>query len=278
MGSKAGAGNGPGDGRRVPGDSRKLPPDAAGREKAVSRRGAAPPPSNGEGSSDMGRVIVITGVTRGLGRALAEEFIAGGHVVAGCGRDARRIAELQERYGTPHLLAAVDVQEEAAVRRWAGDVLARLGPPDLLINNAAVMARPAPLWQLPAEEFRRSFAVNVAGMFYVLQAFLPAMVERRRGVIVNLSSTWGRSTAPRVATYCATKYAVEGLTLALAQELPRGMAAIPLNPGIIDTDMLRSIWGANAGRYPKAEAWAKRAAPFLLQLSADDNGKSLTVP
>jgi NAD(P)-dependent dehydrogenase (short-subunit alcohol dehydrogenase family) len=226
----------------------------------------------------MGRVIVITGVTRGLGRALFEEFAAGGHILAGCGRDSARIAELQERYPSPHLLATVDVQDAAAVARWAGDVLARLGPPDLLINNAAVMIRPAPLWQVPVNEFRRSFEVNVQGMFHVLQAFLPAMVERRRGVIVNLSSAWGRSTAPRVATYCATKYAVEGLTLALAQELPRGMAAIPLNPGIIDTDMLRSIWGANAGRYPKAEVWAKRAAPFLLQLSADDNGKSLTVP
>jgi len=271
MGSNAGAWNCPGDDRRVALETGDL-------EEATCRSGLALPPPSGERPSDMGRVIVITGVTRGLGRALAEEFIAGGHVLAGCGRDAGRIAELQARYGTPHLFAAVDVQEEAAVRRWAGDVLARLGPPDLLINNAAVMARPAPLWQLPTEEFRRSFQVNVVGLFYVLQAFLPAMVERRSGVIVNLSSAWGRSTAPRVATYCATKYAVEGLTLALAQELPRGMAAIPLNPGIIDTDMLRSIWGANAGRYPKAEAWAKRAAPFLLQLSADDNGKSLTVP
>jgi len=86
-----------------------------------------------------------------------------------------------------------------------------------------------------------------------------------------------RSTAPEVAPYCASKYAVEGLTLAMAQELPKGMAAVPLNPGIINTDMLQSAWGDGADRYPSAEQWAKRAAPFLLSLGAKDNGKSLSV-
>jgi NAD(P)-dependent dehydrogenase (short-subunit alcohol dehydrogenase family) len=103
------------------------------------------------------------------------------------------------------------------------------------------------------------------------------MVERGTGVIVNLSSGWGRSTSAEVAPYCATKYAVEGMTLALAKELPRGMAAVPLNPGVIDTDMLRQAWADGAAAYPKAAAWAERAAPFLLQLGAKDNGKSLSV-
>jgi NAD(P)-dependent dehydrogenase (short-subunit alcohol dehydrogenase family) len=67
------------------------------------------------------------------------------------------------------------------------------------------------------------------------------------------------------------------LTLALAQELPKGMAAVPLNPGVIDTDMLRQAWADGASAYPSAEEWANRAAPFLLQLGPKDNGKSLTV-
>jgi NAD(P)-dependent dehydrogenase (short-subunit alcohol dehydrogenase family) len=96
-------------------------------------------------------------------------------------------------------------------------------------------------------------------------------------VIVNLSSGWGRSTSPEVAPYCATKYAVEGLTLALAQELPGGMAAVPLNPGVIDTDMLRQAWSDGAASYPKPDQWAKKAAPFLLALGPKDNGRSLTV-
>ena len=103
------------------------------------------------------------------------------------------------------------------------------------------------------------------------------MVERSSGVIVNLSSGWGRSTAAGVAPYCATKYAMEGLTLALSQDLPGGMAAVPLNPGIIDTDMLRQAWGAGASSFPNAEQWAKRAAPFLLNLGPKDNGRSLSV-
>lgn len=120
--------------------------------------------------------------------------------------------------------------------------------------------------------------MNINGIFHVIRHFVPAMVERASGVIVNFSSGWGRSTSPEVAPYCATKWAVEGLTRALAQELPRGMAAVPLNPGVIDTDMLRSCWGSGAGSFPKAESWAQQAVPFLLSLDATDNGQPLTVP
>jgi NAD(P)-dependent dehydrogenase (short-subunit alcohol dehydrogenase family) len=103
-------------------------------------------------------------------------------------------------------------------------------------------------------------------------------VARKQGVIVNFSSGWGRSTSPEVAPYCASKWAIEGLTQALAQELPPGMAAVPLNPGIIDTDMLRSCFGEGAAGYPSPEEWAQVAVPFLLGLGSKDNGKPLTVP
>jgi NAD(P)-dependent dehydrogenase (short-subunit alcohol dehydrogenase family) len=171
----------------------------------------------------------------------------------------------------------VDVSDPIVVAEWAASVLGTIGPPDLLINNAALMNNPAPLWEIPVDEFNALIDVNVRGVFNVIRGFVPAMVKRRNGVIVNLSSGWGRSTSPDVAPYCATKYAVEGLTLALAQELPKGMAAVPLNPGVIDTDMLRQAWAEGASAYPKAEAWAKRAAPFLLGLGAKDNGRSLSV-
>jgi NAD(P)-dependent dehydrogenase (short-subunit alcohol dehydrogenase family) len=104
------------------------------------------------------------------------------------------------------------------------------------------------------------------------------MVERSSGVIVNFSSGWGRSADAEVAPYCATKWAIEGLTQSLAQELPSGMAAVPLNPGIIDTEMLRSTFGGSASAYPSAAQWAKRAAPFLLGLGPKDNGRQLTAP
>lgn len=224
-----------------------------------------------------GRLILLTGATRGLGRALVPHFAAAGHTVLGCGRSASHIAELKKLFPSAHDFETVDVADDNAVGLWAARLLKEFGPPDLLINNAAVMNRTAPLWQIPATEFDRLIDVNIKGVTNVIRHFVPTMVQRSRGVIVNLSSGWGRSTSPEVAPYCASKWAIEGLTQALAQELPRGMAAVPLNPGIIDTDMLRSCWSESAGSFPKAEDWAKTAAPFLLGLGARDNGKSLTV-
>ncbi len=223
------------------------------------------------------RVIVLTGATRGLGRALVQPFVELGHVVIGCGRSAPAIAELGERFRPPHDFTVLDVTQADLVQAWGERILAGQGAPDLLINNAAVINRSAPLWEVPREEFEQVIDVNIKGVANVLRAYLPAMVERRRGVIVNLSSGWGRSTAADVAPYCATKWAIEGLTQALAQELPAGMAAIPLNPGIIDTEMLRSCFGGSAAHYPSAEEWSQRAVPFLLRLGPSDNGKALTV-
>lgn len=221
--------------------------------------------------------IVMTGVTRGLGRALVEEFIRGGHTVLGCGRSGEAIFDLRMSHQAPHDFSVVDVALDNKVALWAAKVLESDTPPDLLINNAGVMNRTAPLWELDDREFTKVIDVNVRGVANVIRHFVPAMVARKAGVIVNLSSGWGRSTSPEVSAYCASKYAIEGLTLALAQELPAGMAAVPLNPGVIDTDMLRSCWAEGAGNYPKADAWAKAAAPFILQLGPKDNGRSLTV-
>jgi NAD(P)-dependent dehydrogenase (short-subunit alcohol dehydrogenase family) len=224
----------------------------------------------------MPRIILITGVTRGLGRALAEWYIANGHTVIGCGRSAE-VLNLRFTHPAPHDFSALDVADEGKVALWAEKVLAVHGAPDLLINNAALMNTPAPLWQVPAREFNQLIDVNIKGVANVIRHFVPAMVARKSGVIVNLSSGWGRSTSPEVAPYCASKYAMEGLTKALAQELPAGMAAVPLNPGVIDTDMLRQAWSDGAASYPKAEAWAKVAAPYILKLGPKDSGQSVSV-
>lgn len=225
-----------------------------------------------------GRRIVITGAGRGLGRAMAAGFAALGHTVIGCSRQPEHVESLRKELDLPHRFEAVDVTEDAAVGRWAQGVLADGGPPDLLLNNAAVVNQNAVLWEVPPDEFSRVIDVNIKGIYHVLRHFAPAMVAAQRGVIVNFSSGWGRSTSPEVAPYCATKYAVEGLTLALAQELPGSMCAVPLNPGIINTDMLQSCFGENAAEYPTPEKWARKAVPFLLGLGPKDNGKPLSVP
>jgi NAD(P)-dependent dehydrogenase (short-subunit alcohol dehydrogenase family) len=224
----------------------------------------------------MKKTILITGLTKGLGRALAEWYIANGHTVVGCGRSAE-VLNLRFTHPAPHDFAAVDVSDENKVAMWAEKVIATHGAPDILVNNAALMNTPAPLWKVPAAEFNKLIDVNVKGVATVIRHFVPAMIARKTGVIVNLSSGWGRSTSPEVAPYCASKFAVEGLTQALAQELPPGMAAVPLNPGVIDTDMLRQAWSEGAASYPKADAWAAVAAPFILKLGAKDNGRSLSV-
>ncbi|MEO6993604.1 MAG: SDR family NAD(P)-dependent oxidoreductase [Lacunisphaera sp.] len=220
--------------------------------------------------------ILITGVTRGLGRALAEWYIANGHTVIGCGRSAE-ILNLRFSYGAPHDFTALDVTEENRVALWSEKVLAVHGAPELLINNAALMNQPAPLWKVPSAEFNKLIDVNIKGVANVLRHFVPAMIAAKKGVIVNFSSGWGRSTSADVAPYCASKFAIEGLTKALAQELPQGMAAVPFNPGVIDTDMLRQAWSDGAASYPKAEEWAKIAAPFILSLGPKDNGASVSV-
>ncbi len=225
-----------------------------------------------------GKVILITGVTHGLGRAMMDEFARLGHTVLGCGRTEAELARLRRAFGPPHDFCRVNVATDAEVQAWAGRLLASHGPPDWLLNNAAVVNREAPLWEFTAREFGELVDVNLKGIVNVIRHFVPAMVKRRSGVIVNFSSGWGRSTDAGFAPYCATKWAIEGLTQALAQELPRGMAAIPLNPGIINTPMLQSCFGVSAAGYPTAPEWAKIAVPFLLRLGPGDNGKPLTVP
>jgi NAD(P)-dependent dehydrogenase (short-subunit alcohol dehydrogenase family) len=155
--------------------------------------------------------------------------------------------------------------------------LERVGVPDLVVNNAAVINRNRRLWEVSGEDFDEVMRVNVSGTANVIRHFVPAMVGRGSGVVVNFSSGWGRSTSADVAPYCASKWAIEGLTQSMAQELPGGMAAVALNPGIIDTDMLRSCFGAGAGGYPGAEEWGRSAVPFILGLGPRQNGQSLTV-
>lgn len=203
--------------------------------------------------------------------------------MAGCARDAAALDRLQKALPAPsggraHDFRPVEIGDETEVAAWAKHLLQEGWEPDLILNNAAIIARPAPLWEVPSADIEQVLRVNVVGTIQVIRHFLPALLQQGRGVIVNFSSGWGRSTSPEVATYCASKWAIEGLTAALAQELPQGIAAVALNPGVIATDMLKECWGDAALAYPSPENWIKVAGPFLSKLSAQDNGRALTVP
>ncbi|HSI62564.1 MAG TPA: SDR family oxidoreductase, partial [Candidatus Saccharimonadia bacterium] len=210
--------------------------------------------------------------------AMVAEFAAAGWTVAGCGRNTEAISALRAEFPAPHYFQGADVAAEEDVMNFCEEILRRHGPPDLLLNNAALINNSNPIWEVSAKEFSNVIDVNIKGPASMMRHLIQPMMKRGAGVIVNFSSGWGRSTSPEVAPYCATKYAIEGLSQAVAQETNGTVAVVALNPGIIDTEMLRSSFGADASHYPKADAWAKRAVPYLMKLGLKDNGKSLTAP
>ena len=226
---------------------------------------------------ENGKRVVITGASRGLGRAMAKEFARLGHIVAACSRSEKGMLKLSKDLGGSHNCSVVDVIDDKAVANWAANVVEDFGAPDFILNNAAIINRNKFLWDIPAQEFDEIIDVNIKGVTNVIRHFIPSMARRDEGVIINFSSGWGRSASPEVAPYCATKWAIEGLTQALAQELPSGMAAIPVNPGVINTDMLRSCFGPAAADFQKPEEWAKTAVPFFLNLGPSHNGRAMTV-
>ena len=224
------------------------------------------------------KTVVISGSTSGLGKEMSIEFAKRGWLVAGLGKTKAKVDEMTKIMGVKHQIKECDVSCNKSVKSFSENIIKKLGVPELLINNAAVMNAPKPLWEVPREEFDHLTHVNINGVANMIRHFLPSMLEKRKGLIINLSSGWGRSTSPDVAPYCATKWAIEGLSAALAQELPDGMGCIALNPGVIDTDMLRKCWGNGAELYQKPGEWAKLAVPFIESLTHQDNGKQMSAP
>jgi len=222
--------------------------------------------------------VLITGVSRGLGRAMLHAFAAQGMVVCGCCRSKQIAEELSSSMARPHSVRDVDVTQESQVADWARELESQDALPDLLVNNAALINRNAPLWDVPVEEFHKLVEVNVSGVYHMTRHFVPKMMASGEGVIVNFSSAWGRTVAANVAPYCATKWAIEGMTKALALEIPAPLAAIAVNPGVINTDMLQSCFGEGAQAFPTAEAWVEKAVSFLLALGREHNGMSLNIP
>ncbi len=206
---------------------------------------------------------------------MAEEMIAEGHTIIGCGRNAGHIAELSAAYGEPHRFDAVDITDPAAVEMWASAILAD-GAPDLLINNAAVINPPGKLWEIDPARWRSIFEINVLGMVNMLRPFIPAMIERGSGMIVNMSSGWGRFSAENFSAYCASKAAVEMLSDTLAKELPDGVGVVTLSPGGVNTDM--GADAGNAGLGHSIDEWVLRAVPYILSLTPDQRGEKLSVP
>jgi 3-oxoacyl-[acyl-carrier protein] reductase len=185
-------------------------------------------PTDGTGAFSLaGRIAVVTGASRGIGRAVTTALSNAGAVVAGCALHA-----------TPGI-AACDVRSADDVQRFAADVERRLGAPHILVNNAGTVAR-ARLDELSVEVWDDVVDANLKGTFLVTRAFLPGMRARGAGRIINIASIAGRQGTAGLTAYCAAKHGVVGLTRALAEELRGdGIVANAVCPGSVDTDMLR---------------------------------------
>ena len=223
----------------------------------------------------MNKLICISGCSRGLGRALAIEFSTRGWRVAGGARNDGSLDQLRQTLSTDNHLQSLDVTIPEQVDSFSEQVVGKLGCPDLLVNNAGVINSNAKLKNVTPDEFAQVLSTNLGGTHNMIRAFLPFMEKEGKGIIVNFSSYWGKSAAPEVGPYCASKWGVEGLTRSLAQELPSGLSAVALNPGIIDTDMLRSCFGEQAAAYEAPAVWAKKAADCLIGLGPSDNGETV---
>ncbi|PFO61845.1 short-chain dehydrogenase [Bacillus cereus] len=228
---------------------------------------------------EISKSVIITGVTQGLGRAMVDRFHELGWNIYGCGRSKNKIEELKKQYSKIHDFQVIDVSDSQQVNDWANYILNRHMAPDLIINNASIVNQNAQLWKIMDQEFENVMNVNVNGVVNVIRAFVPAMVARKEGIIINMSSSWGREGEAELAPYCASKFAIEGITKSMALELPHGMAVVALDPGgSISTPMLKSCAPQYINESPTPETWSHKAIEYILNITIDKNGDSLTCP
>ena len=185
---------------------------------------------------------VVTGGGQGIGAAVARAFAAEGAAVVVAARTAERIAAVAaeiERAGDKAWAVRCDVTDPASVRALAAAAAQHLKAVDILINNAGT-AHSAPLHKITLEDWNRVLAVNATGTFLCTQAFVPGMLERKRGSVVNVASVAGLAGARYIAAYAAAKHAVIGFTRSVAAEVEgTGVTCNAVCPGFVDTDMTR---------------------------------------
>ena len=206
-----------------------------------------------------GRVALVTGGVRGLGFAIAKGFAAAGARVVVNARNDRSLDEALERLAADGLRAEpalFDVTDDAAVRAAVAQVAARVGPVDVLVNNAGIQRRHG-FVDFPREDWDALIATNLTAPYVVSQAVLPAMLERRRGKIIHIASLLSEFARPSVVPYTAAKGGVRQLTRGMAVELaPHNIQVNAIGPGYFSTEMNRALLDD-----PAFDAWVKKRTP-----------------
>jgi NAD(P)-dependent dehydrogenase (short-subunit alcohol dehydrogenase family) len=192
-----------------------------------------------------GRVVIVTGGGRGLGREIAKALHAAGANVVVCGRDVDTLAALAQSLdpgGESVLPVMCDVRNEQAVAELVSSALERFGRVDALVNNSGIAGPTSPLWESSLSEWQDTLNTNLMGTFLCCRAVLPSMIEQRSGSIVTVGSATGKRPNAGRAAYAASKTALIGLTRTLALEAgPYGIRVNLVTPGAIDSERFQNV-------------------------------------
>ena len=224
--------------------------------------------------TDRPLVVVITGVTSGLGKALAEEFKKSGATVIGCGRREKNLADLREAIWRTSQVLFVRCHLEESVAAFANKLKATGTPIDVVIANAGNAKTGVPWEQSPAD-FKSTIETNLVGCFHITRYFLPILMEQAQTEselaplkrLINTSSGVGHSTNPLVSTYASSKWGVEALSKCTAQALRNAgfqdrVICVPFAPGVVSSEMNTFGWSHTTSE------WAPAAVRFLLSIKA----------
>jgi NADP-dependent 3-hydroxy acid dehydrogenase YdfG len=218
------------------------------------------------------KVVVVTGASQGIGKAIVEAFAEQGAKAVLLARRVEVLEELEDQLlakGADVVAIPTDIRDAQAIQEARQQIEQLLGPVDILINNAAVAVL-KPFAQSDQADWQAMIDVNLYGMFQITQAFLPQMIERRTGMVINLSAAIARSGFPNLAIYSATKAAVIAFSEALAKEVRRyGISVNSICPHGVDTELYHALFGqAHADQLLTPQYVAQE----ILQVAAGESG------
>lgn len=204
----------------------------------------------------LDKVVLITGVSRGIGLATAKVFLHQGAKVSGFSPSDENLSvarEVLEELGEVHT-SSIDVTDYDRVEDYVGETVERFGGLDVVVNNAGI-AWAGPFADQDIESIDRIVDVNIKGALYTARATLPRLITQKSGTVINVSSGAGLAGFPGIATYSASKFALVGLTESIAAEVsPEGVRVFAVCPGAVATDMLEKISGRRVGIEPEKVA------------------------